>query len=362
MTEPAPPSVPGLAEHPLAVAVQEVCDRLLAPGAAAVDAEGVPLTHLRALAGAGMFGIAATGTDGAPRVPPSVQRQVSERVAGADLTTWFVQAQHHAVVRALTAGGGHPDELAQLVRGDLVAGIAFSQLRRWPQRVARADRVAGGWRLDGDLPWYTGWLLNDVMLVHALTPDGTVVQALLPARPQRGLTASRPVATAALAGSATVTLSLAGLQVGDRDVVAMPSVAQWLAADERTTANANPAVFGLASAILSRLRAHGEQREEPEAVAAASRLDEQVGRVRTTAYRLLDEVAPGEGLDRRLQVRAEAGRLVVEAAAAFVTACAGAAMLPGHPAQRHAREALFLQVQGQSAAVRRAALQVWGRG
>lgn len=59
---------------------------------------------------------------------------------------------------------------------------------------------------------------------------------------------------------------------------------------------------------------------------------------------------------------AAAGHLVVEAAVFFVTACAGAAMLEGHPAQQHAREALFLQVQGQTAAVRRAAPQVWGRG
>jgi alkylation response protein AidB-like acyl-CoA dehydrogenase len=349
-------------EHPMVAAVQLVCDRLLAPGAAAVDAGGVPVSHLRALAGAGMFGIAATGMDGEAVVPPWVQRRVSELVAGADLTTWFVQAQHHAVVRALTAGRRHPDELAQLVRGHVVAGIAFSQLRRWPQRVARADRVAGGWRLAGDLPWYTGWLLNDVMLLHALTPDGTVVQALSPARPQPGLSASRALATAALAGSATVTLSLDGLRIDDDDVVAMPSVEQWLAADERTTANANPAVFGLATAIVARLRTHGEQRDEPEAVAAATRLGDQVDRLRTSAYRLVDEIAPGDQLDRRLQVRADAGRVVAEAAACYVTACAGAAMLPGHPAQRHAREAMFLQVQGQTAAVRRAALRVWGRG
>ena len=360
-SRPTDPPMASAAEHPMVTAVRRVCEDLLEPAAASVDRDGVPRPHLQALAGAGVFGLAAAGPDGVAVVPVAVQRQVVELLAGADLTTWFVQGQHHAVVRALTAGGRHPDELARLARGELVAGIAFSQLRRWPRRVAGAERVTGGWLLDGELPWYTGWLLNDVMLVHALTADGTVVQALLPARPQPGLVAGAPVATAALAGSATVTLTLHGLRVEDRDVVALPSVAQWLTADERVTANVSPAVFGLTATILGRLRAQGDSRDEPEAVKAADRLGEQVHAVRDAAYRLVDETAPGEQLDRRLRLRAEASRLVLEAAGAYVTACAGASMLPGHPAQRHAREALFLQVQGQTAAVRRAGLRAWGQ-
>jgi hypothetical protein len=80
---------------------------------------------------------------------PSVVRRVAEVLAGADLSTWFVRAQHHGPVRALAEAGGLADLAAELASGRRIAGIALSHLRRWPARPVTATRDGNALRLDG---------------------------------------------------------------------------------------------------------------------------------------------------------------------------------------------------------------------
>ena len=58
-----------------------------------------------------------------------------------------------------------------------------------PRLRARPD--GGGWRLDGDAPWVTGWGLIDLLLVVARGPDDSVVSLILDAAAQPGLTVTR---------------------------------------------------------------------------------------------------------------------------------------------------------------------------
>lgn len=75
------------------------------------------------------------------------------------------------------------------------------------------------------------------------------------------------------------------------------------------------------------------------------------------AYRLVDEVPAGDRSAERLDLRAAATELATRAGAALVVAQAGGAMLRTSPAQRWAREAMFHQVQAQTAAVRAAQIR-----
>src|SRR5689334_24146272 len=110
----------------------------------------------------------APAADGGSDAPPAVYRAVNEVLAGADCTTWLVQAQHHGPV-ALLARSAAPvrDRLLRpLATGGSIAGTAFSHLRRYPaDRQVRAEPAAGGWRFDGTVSWYTGWGLTDVFLL-----------------------------------------------------------------------------------------------------------------------------------------------------------------------------------------------------
>lgn len=115
-----------------------------------------------------------------------------------------------------------------------------------------------------------------------------------------------------------------------------------------------PAVFGLLSAIVERLRAWAERTGSHEGLFLAEQLDEQGALLRARAYRLIDEVAPEEAVEDRLRQRGHALELVNRAAAVLVAAGAGASMASSHPHQRLAREALFHLVQAQTPAVRAA--------
>jgi hypothetical protein len=352
---------PAIERHPLVASAHRLAAILLAPAAEAVDGSTVPRSHLDALGAAGLLGIAAPETAGGTQAPPSVARRVTEVLAGADLSTWFVQAQHHGPVRALAAAGTHPELLADLAAGRTVAGTAFSHLRRADGPV-RAGRERDGWRLDGTAPWYTGWGLNDVALVGAATPDGQVVTGLVAAQESPGVRAGDPVRVAAVQAARTVPLLLDGHLLADADVVAVRPVGEWARDDARVTVNASPAVFGLTESAILLLACGAPGRPaEPVAVAAARRLAARLVAVRGAVRHLLDDVPPDEEVPRRLELRAQAGRLAVEATTALVVAGAGGAMSLASPAQRKVREAVFLLVQAQTRPARVAALDAVGR-
>lgn len=340
-------------DHRLVETARRLAADLLEPQAAAVDATTVPRSHLDALGVAGLLDLVGR--------PPGVVREVGEVLAGADLATWLVQAQHHGPLRRLLDSGAFPREVSELQSGRRVAGVAFSQLRRWPSRPVRAERTAGGWRFDGAAPWYTGWGLNDVMVLSGVDRDGTVVHALVDAAAGRGLEPTAPLEVTALRAACTVALGIRDLHVDTDRVVGEQPIEEWARADALHSANASPAVFGLARSALDLLRRHGIERDEASATAAADRISGQLDAVRAEAYHLMDHVAAQENTARRLELRACSLRLLTEATTAFVVAGAGSSLLARSPAQRKAREGLFLLVQAQTRASRQASLEIWGR-
>ncbi len=344
--------------HPAVVAARRLADEVLAPAAAEVDRTVVPRSHLAALAAAGLLGVGAPADLGGGGAPAPVTRRVQEVLAGADLATWFVQVQHHSGIALAAASPQHADLASDLASGRRLAGIAFSHLRRWPRRPVVAEPDGDGWRLTGTAPWYTGWGLGDVAVVAGLTAGDEVVLGAVDAVEQPGLAASEPMDVVALRAALTVTLDLDGLRLGPAEVLAVEPHAVWAARDARPTRNPVPAVFGVAESALGLLAALGRRRDEPAAVAAAGRIGVRLADVRAEAYHLVDDVDPDEQVDRRLAVRARAHAVMTEATTALVVAGAGASMAITDPAQRKAREAMFLLVQAQTLPSRTVALEL----
>ncbi|MCU1691128.1 MAG: acyl-CoA dehydrogenase [Frankiales bacterium] len=325
-------------------AARALADDLLRPQAERVDVEGVPRSHLDAVARAGLYG---------PQ-PPPVAREVTELLAGADGSTWFVVTQHGLPL--LQAGEAQHPSLPGLVDGSTPAGVAFAHVRRPGRPAVTVTRDGSGWRFDGAVDWTTGWGVVDLLLLGGTTDDGRLVFALLPAVDQPGLTTA-PLQLAAMGGTRTVRLVLEGLRVDDAAVTLVADRGGWLAADALKTANVGPHTFGLLRETVRRLRATAERREDATAASLAERLDARTEELRGSAYVLLDDVAPAERLDERLALRATALQLAVTATSGLVTATGGSAMSLSAPPQRLAREALFHLVQAQTAPVRAATLR-----
>ncbi len=334
----------------LAGAVDQVCRDLIGPTALFTDADVVPRSHLDALAATGLLGAAVDDAVASCEV-----RAAHERLAGACLSTWFVLAQHQTPLRLLAAA---PQSirgplLPLLSSGTTIAGIAFSHLRRWPHRPVEVERCGEAWEFRGVAPWYTGWGINDVAVIAGASARGDAVFALAPAQAAPRLRPGPPLDTVALAAARTVTLHLEGLIVPDDGVLAVRPVVDWQRADRAAAANVSPSVLGVTQSAVDRLAAC----PDPAGQDAAERLRERLQAIRIEAYGLIDDVDPQHELGRRLELRADALRLCLDATSALVVAGAGRSMLRSDHAQLLARWAMFLTVQAQTAELRTALLR-----
>lgn len=222
---------------------RQIADEVLAPAAEQADREGVPPSSIAAIKESGLLGLNAPVESSGSAAPAEVVREVAEILAGACCSTWLVQTEHHTPVRMLAAAVGRPvrDRLVRpLATGELLSGIAFAHLRSYPRIPVRAVPDRDGWRLHGRVPWYTGWGLNDVMLLAGVAPEGEVVFAITEAREQQGLRPSAPMRLAALTGSRTVSLEIDGLPVPDESVVLRTPYETWATADRLRNINVGP--------------------------------------------------------------------------------------------------------------------------
>ncbi|MFJ3234327.1 acyl-CoA dehydrogenase family protein [Streptomyces sp. NPDC086787] len=341
-----------IAAHPLVSAARGLADDLLAPLAGQVDQEGVPVSHIDAIRRSGLLGVSAPPEYGGAGAPDSVAREIMEILAGACCSTWFVQTQHHTPVKLLARSEAPVRErlLRPLATGELLAGIAYAHVRAFPRVPVRATAERSGWRFDGTVPWYTGWGLNDVILLAGLSERDDVVFAFVDAREQPGLRPSPPMRLAALSAARTVSLELDGLWLPEESVVLRVPRETFARTDIPRSANASPAVFGLATAALGLLEG------TEDGAGAARPLRERLAEVRRRAYALADHPVPHEHVEERLAVRTQAYDIMRTITTAAVVAGGGRAMDLRSPAQRLAREAMFLLVQGQTAPVRQAHL------
>jgi alkylation response protein AidB-like acyl-CoA dehydrogenase len=340
----------------------EVVVDVVAPQAAHADAEGVGRDVLDALAAAGLLGT--------PLDPPASQRELAELLAGADATTWFCWVQHQTPMRTLegdVAGlvTGAPidlrDELLPGLRsGRILGAVAFAHVRRPGPANPVATRVAGGWRLDGTLDWVTSWDIADVVLVMAQGAGedaGQLVCCYLPAgrsgRTTPGLVPGPALDLLAMSGTHTRPVRLDGVHVPDARVGAVLDRDAWLAQDALRTAEANPSAFGVARGAIADLHDIAERRADEGMAELAHDLVLECRALRARAYASGDSSVPA-----RLATRAASLDLAARAAMAVVTARSGAAMTRGCSAERRLREAMFLQVQAQTAATRQASLEL----
>ncbi|WP_053851326.1 acyl-CoA dehydrogenase family protein [Streptomyces sp. NRRL B-24085] len=337
--------------HPLLATARALADGLLAPHAARVDQEGVPVGHLDAIRSSGLLGVSAPREYGGADAPDAVAREVQEILAGACCSTWFVQTQHHTPVRMLAQSAAPVRErlLGPLSTGESLAGIAYAHVRAFPRVPVRATSERGGWRFDGRVPWYTGWGLNDVMLVAGVSEADEVVFAFTGAHEQPGLRASEPMRLAALTAARTVSLELDGLWLPGDAVVLRTPQEKFALLDRPRSTNASPAVFGVAYAALQVLEDAGES-------GTASALRERLDEVRGQVYDLAGHPVPYEHVPERLALKTRSYDLMRAATTAAVVAGGGRAMGLDATAQRLFREGMFLLVQGQTNDVRRAHL------
>jgi alkylation response protein AidB-like acyl-CoA dehydrogenase len=316
---------------------RDIAERLLFPSALETDAaDAVPRSHLDALAEAGLYGALGPQRYGGLGADLTAFCAVVEALAGGCLSTTFVWIQHHTPVRTIAASGNEAlqrEWLPRLCSGETRAGIALGGLRAGRAQI-EARRAEGGWLLDGEVPYITGWDQIDELFVAARTtaPVPQVVTALVPAEMSDVLSVER-LRLLATNASCTVKARIRGLFVPEERVIGVEAY------------HSPPPSYGggrpngsLALGVAGRCCA----------LIGPSGLDAQL----ETCRRGLDEASD----DTMAAARAAAAELAWRAAGALVVAQGSSSLLPAQHAQRLLREAAFLQVFGSRPAIRDALL------
>ncbi len=321
--------------------IESVAARFLSDAAAVDAADAIPESHLRGLADAGLYGVFAPVPAGGLGLGHAGLGQVIEELASACLASTFVWAQHFRLLGAMldpaTPAALREALLPAVIRGEVRGGVALAGLLPGPPRL-RAQPVAGGWLLDGDAPWVSGWSIVDLLLIVARGPDDTVVTLLADAQEQPGLAATRQRLAAANA-SVTVRLSFGGLFVPDSRFVGRERYDPVLAQSEGLRTNGSFAL-GVGRRCC--------------ALIGPSSLDDELASCRGE----LDAA----GTDAMPAARARASEFAVRAAHVLAVRRGSASALAGDPAERLAREAGFLLVFGSRPAIKDALLGRLGGG
>jgi alkylation response protein AidB-like acyl-CoA dehydrogenase len=304
-----------------------IADDLLFPAALATDtADQVPHSHLDRLADAGLYGLFGPPDTGGLGADAATGLGVVEVLASGCLSTTFVWIQHHSALLAVadsTAPGIRDEYLPAMCRGKWRAGIAVAGIRPGAAGVS-AKAVAGGWLVNGDVPWVTGWGLIDVVHTAALGLDGAIIWLLIDAVASPTLTVTR-LRMVAVEASVTVVVSFRDHFVPANRATSFEAYDAWAARDACGLRTNGSLALGVARRCCGLL---GPSPLDHELNVCRERLDHAASS------------APGA----LPAARAEASLLAVRTAAALVVATGSRSVLQDQHPQRLAREATFLLI------------------
>ena len=311
---------------------QQLADEVLSERALDVDASGVvPEHNLGLLRDAGFYGLWAPVEVGGCGLGELERLPILEAMAGGCLTTAFVWTQHGGAsanaARTPTGSPLHDRSALALASGEARGGVAFAHVLR-PEPCLFAERCTDGWKLSGTAPFVTGWGHIDAVLVAAHDAD-RLVWMLLPAQEAATLR-SRRLRLAAVDSSVTVELHFDGHLVTADQVIEIIDYSEWLSLYRQGLRTNGALMLGVASRALSLL--------------GPSPLDAELDAARAALY--------AAEVDEMPERRAQVGYVGIRATSAVVSSVGGRAITLAHHAQRLAREALFLLVQGQTAEIR----------
>lgn len=333
-------------EQELIERAEELGHGLIAQHATAVDRGTLSVRqNLAALAAAGLAGIDVPHAFGGAEVSRPTELRVLEALAYGDGTTPFVLAQHYGTSLMLAAG---PDValrramLPRMATGELLTGFGISHVRREGKPALAATPHGAGYRLDGAIPWITGYGIFDYVVIGGTLPDEQTLLAWVPLKETESLRFSPPMDLVAMNAARTVSATVDGLTVGRDDVVYIGSNPLR----GRPNTPAVPCLFGLTQACIDDLAEVARRRHAQASAAAAERLDARLDAQRAPFYALMAGSDDAAALRILAQARAAATRLALDAAAALIVAIGGGANMQTNPAQRRLREASVFATWG----------------
>ena len=280
-------------------------------------------------------------------------------LSAACLTTTFAITQRTGACRRL-AGCGN-DSLKQRLLPDLASGESFATVgvshlttsrRHLAKPVLTAEKIEGGYRLDGFSPWVTGAAAAETIVlgatmirsgirngIHNSEPTGEQILIALPTK-ERGVTVEPPAELVGVSASQTGAVRMDQVELPDEQLMAGPVenvMASGLGAATGGHETSTLAI-GLATAATSFLMSESQKR--PDLLPPAESLRDECQQLEND----LLAIVRGSSNCTKEALRERANSLALRATQAALAAAKGTGYVIGHPAGRWCREALFFLV------------------
>lgn len=303
-----------------------------------------PADDLRMLAGIGAMRWGISTGFGGIGLSPLDLHLCYERLASASLTLALVLTQRDSAAGLMETGDSPTAGvlLRRLAKDEVFCTVGIAQLttsRQGGPPATIARREPGGWRVDGLIPWCTGAARAAFIVCGAALEDSQHLLFLLPTGAP-GVTTDPPMPLAALRASWTTSMHCDGVEIGDELILKGPA-AKVLA--PRPNALPLGQAF-LATGLCQGARDLIARHNSAAARAALAQLETQLQELRGRLIALSSPGCEAQATADAALLRGRCNDLALRMTHAAVTLYKGAALLSGHPAQRLAREALFLLV------------------
>ena len=268
------------------------------------------------------------------------------KLSSACLTTTFIVTQFVAACRRLSLSQDDrlkSELLPALAAGQAFATVGISHLTTSRRHLAKpallAERVEGGWQLNGYSPWVTGGQAANHLVVGASLEDETQILLVAP-MDSAGIFVAPGFELVGLSGSHTGKVEFDNVFISDTRRIAGPSENIMASPGAGSTGGLQTSTLavGLSHAAIRFLKK--QVGERPELSENARALD---GQFENLVQQLLN-AADGNPTCSREHLRTESNSLVLRATQSALVAAKGAGYVEGHPVGRWCREALFFLV------------------
>lgn len=270
------------------------------------------------------------------------QHLAYEAIARASLAVSLILSQRDAAIGLVEASNAPArDALLDELAAGAFTTVGVAQLttsRQGGPPALRATRDGDGYRIDGLIPWCTGAANSAFVVAGAATDGGQhLLFALRPNGP--GVSIDSPMPLVALRSTWTASFHCDDVRIGPADILTGPAPKVLARANHLPLGQAYLAM-GLCRGALDLIAAH----RSPAAQAAAASFESQIGELRQRILALCEPGREAEAAEASPEIRGRCNDLAVRITHAAVALFKGTALLAGHPAQRLAREAMFLLV------------------
>lgn len=268
-----------------------------------------------------------------------------ERLATASVSTALILTQRDAAAGLIDAAVDFKRRtkmLNRLAKNETWATVGIAQLttsRQGGEPAVKAQRIEGGYLLNGAIPWCTGVHQSAFIVAGASLDDGQQILFLLQQH-QQGTELAEPMGLVALTNTLTSPVRLKRVIIEDSWILRGPDQAVLGGRRNSLTLGQTFIATGLTQAALNLIADHKSDR----AKAAHDRLAHQLSELRTEVAALCQAGREADATAANARLRGACNDLALRATHVAIALYKGTALLQDHPAQRLAREAMFLLV------------------